>query len=247
MPLSKKISATGFSNFFRRRSASKAVITLEAALTLPAICYLVFFLLEMVKINITQTAVETIAAECTFEFIANGNATNFTTIISKYRPAFIPSDNLRYWIRLYVKNGTTEGLAYMCATSPYGGEEIYWPDDNFGNRNDNADFMDTDKTNTILAATNYLGVTDYANKRTLFDNYLAGDPNTPGGTAFVLTFVVDFPFSSPFIRMLFSGGSNTKKNGGGGARGSKYLLWGRGVGIVNDTTTLVTETPTTPT
>jgi hypothetical protein len=239
MPLSKKISAPEFSNFFRRRSASKAVITLEAALTLPAICYLVFFLLEMVKINVAQTAVETIAAECTFEFITSGNNKDFDSIISKYRPAFVPSDNLRYWLRLYVKqdNGT-EGLAHMCALSPFGGEEIYWPNDNFGNREANADFMDTDKTNTILAATNYLSV------KGTFDKYLAGNPNTPGGTAFVLTFVVDFPFSSPFIRMLFSGGSNTKKNNENGAKGSKYLLWGRGVGIVNDTPTPVTETST---
>jgi hypothetical protein len=230
------------------------VVLLEAALTLPVICYLIFFLLELMKINITQTSIETITAECTFEFIATGNNKNFGTIIEKYRPKFIPLDRIRYWIRLYVGGtvGTTayEGLAYMCLHSPYGGEEIYWPlnntvggsfgdDDHFGGFNADTDYLDTDGSNSILAAVNYLGTSTYNStseveaKKTEAANYIIGNPNAPSGTAFVLTFVVDYNFSSAFVRMLFSGGSNTKRGAG---KGKKYLLWGRGVGIVNDTT-----------
>jgi hypothetical protein len=190
------------------------------------------------KINITQTSIETITAECTFEFIATGNNKNFGTIIEKYRPKFIPLENIRYWIRLYTGNGTAaEGLAYMCAASPYGGEEIYWPlnntmgsfDDHCGGYNAETDYLDTDNNGSILSATNYLGVSNNDDKE-LAVNYIIGNPNTPGGTAFVLTFVVDYNFSSSFVRMLFSGGSNTKV---GALKGRKYLLWGRGVGIVN--------------
>lgn len=216
---------------------------MEAALTLPVICYLVFFLLELTRINIAQAALDAITEECTFEFIATGNTKNFANIIEKYCPKFIINKtNLRYWIRLYVKNGTTEGLAYMCAASPYGGEEIFWPNNVLGEHEDTPDYLDVDNTNVsetnpsgILWATNYYGYAANGgidgNVKQTIEGYLGGTEEIPAGTAFVLTFVIDYPFSSSFVKMLYSGGSNTKR---GSNKGNKYLLWGRGVGIVND-------------
>ncbi|MDR0677387.1 MAG: hypothetical protein LBF57_01775 [Holosporaceae bacterium] len=207
------------------RSKSKGVILIEVAFTLPILCYLIFFLLELIKINTTQSALDAIAAEATYDYIASETIANFEKIIDKFRPQFIPKDRVRYWFRFY------NDLATMCANSPYGGEEIAYPDytdpnaaghAEVGNGN-SIDFIDTDGSKTHLRAVgfddNYANVIKYTTGELL-----------ASGKAFVLTFVIDYPFSSSFVKMLFSGGSNTIKSG---QKGTKYLLWSRGIGIVN--------------
>ncbi|MDR0555872.1 MAG: pilus assembly protein, partial [Holosporaceae bacterium] len=56
------------------------VAALEAALTLPALCSLIFFTLELVRINITQAAINAICVEMTFDFIATRSWNNFEAI-----------------------------------------------------------------------------------------------------------------------------------------------------------------------
>jgi hypothetical protein len=115
----------------------------------------------------------------------------------------------------------------MCATSPYGGEEIFYPhtttDHSLATISAGIEFLDSDANKVLL-------ISNYDIPATTVTTYLSGK-STPKGTVFVLTFVCSYQFSSAFVKMLFSGGSNTKI--AGGAKGTLYLLWGRGIGIVN--------------
>ncbi|MDR1982250.1 MAG: hypothetical protein LBQ08_00410, partial [Holosporaceae bacterium] len=138
---------------FRGKSISRGAILVETALTLPIFCYLVFFLLELMKINETQTAVETITTESTFDFVYNKSIAKIDAIIEKHRPRFIPVDNIRYWIRMY------ESLDTMCSESPYGGEGIAYPDGECAithsglDLSENMEFIDIEKNNIFLLST----------------------------------------------------------------------------------------------
>ncbi|MDR2158172.1 MAG: hypothetical protein LBO02_02540 [Holosporaceae bacterium] len=206
----------------RSKSISKGSLAIEAAITLPIICYLVFFILELMKINLTQTAIDIITSEATFDFAVNKKVSNISAIIAKHRPTFIPADNIRYWIRMYTD------LAAMCATSPYGGEEIAYPASATDHSQivagsvNSISFLDSDKNDALLTSNHAFSASQTA-------SYLNAN-STPSGTVFVITFVCSYKFSSAFIKGLFSGGVNTKKTGGD--RGEHYILWGRGVGIV---------------
>lgn len=195
---------------------------IEVALTLPLVVYLIFFALELIKINLTQIAVDKIAQECTFSLINEKNVKEFDKIFEKYKPSFIPIERCRFYCRLYTSLDT------MMSESPYGGEKIAYPDD-----------AETTGQKPVAAATGHcfgLGggtiyMAKYGNYGTGKDvghpdseNYLAS--TVPSGYAFVLTVVVHYPFSSPLVEKLFGGGSNTTKAG-------YYILWARGSGIVN--------------
>ncbi|MDR0555983.1 MAG: hypothetical protein LBG20_03185, partial [Holosporaceae bacterium] len=65
--------------------------------------------------------------------------------------------------------------------------------------------------------------------------------NFPSERAFVLDVTVAYPFSNSFVKKMFHGGSNSRfcgghvvtSNGTPGADAGKYIIWARGVGIVN--------------
>jgi hypothetical protein len=215
------------------------IVVLEAALTLPAICALIFFAIELMKIHITQAALEAICAEATFYFIATGGEikvnkmAGIDSIIEKYRPAFIPrtgSDGypvIRYWFRLY------PNLAKMCEASPYGGEDIAYPPYSIdANARGHVGTRGTE-AEAYFGLNNgaYLSVIGFIADHASVIKYLNGTASgSCSGTAFVLTFVCAYPFSNAFIKKLFHGGVNSK---GGNSKEGKYLLWARGVGIVN--------------
>jgi len=205
------------------KKSIKGTFIIEAVVTIPIFFYMVFFVLELMKINLTQTSIETMGAEMTFDLIANKKTSNFNEIIGKYRPAFIPADNIRWYIKMYAS------LAIMCQTSPYGGEEITWPTPIVGNYTPGAhyacgDYLDTDGTGSFLAANAGALNADVAN------GYLNGSSAAPTGTAFVLTVVCNYPFSSGLVAKLYHGGVNSKASDGG--KGSTYILWARGCGIL---------------
>jgi hypothetical protein len=207
----------------RGKSFSRGSFIVETALTLPVFCYLLFFLLEMMKVNETKTAIDSITSEAVFNFVFSKNTDSLDAVIEKYRPSFIPVGNIRYWIRMYTD------LAAMCAVSPYGGEGIAYPEDASDHSrlslSASMEFIDFEKNNIFLQAAGNLSDLTVA-------TYLT-NLNTPPGTAFVITFVCDYPFSSAMVGKLFSGGKNTIKNDGAGTAGTMYLIWGRGVGIMN--------------
>jgi hypothetical protein len=207
----------GFFQSFFASIAGNAIV--ETALTLPAVCTLIFFTLELMKINLAKTAIETITAETTFSFIRKGKTEDFEYVIEKYRPTFIPRERIRYWFRFY------SSIEQMCSVSPYGGEDIAWPlptcTDVTGI------FIDSMGTGTFLRAAGHINESEAANMLSSNET-----PPPSSGKAFVLTFVCDYRFSSALIKPFFSGGYNTQYVNNEDET-KKYLLWGRGVGIVN--------------
>ena len=215
---------------------NKGTALIEAAVTLPLICALIFFAIELVKMNLTQVAVDSITRECTFSLIANGTVKEFDNIINKYRPGFVPASKFRYYFMVF------ENLESMMAATPYGGQSIGYPG---GNGNPTA--AATSKSFGLSAGDPLLNKfqTDVTQSGEVGEakrkSYLTTGAQ---GKAFVLTVVVDYPFSSTFTKKLFRGGSNSgsgNSSSGGSGGGSSdtevtpgpYILWGRGSGIVN--------------
>jgi hypothetical protein len=196
---------------------------METALTLPVVCYLIFFTLEAIKINDLKTALDSIAEEAIFDFSAAKNTDNFAAIIKKYKPAYIPDANITYYFDIY------PDLATMCGTSPYGGEEIFWPTTSGSNTTKSYkddDYISTASDGKFISRSNQsFALTNYKKPESDFGLSKTNvDFKTLSGKAAVLTVVCNYVFSSAMVKILFSGGSNTKGK-------KKFLLWSRGVGV----------------
>lgn len=80
------------------RCKSLGVIAIEVCFTLPVVIYLIFFTIELIKINITKDALQSICEEATYLTIAhdyeNGAdlINKIDAIVEKYRPIFIPKE-----------------------------------------------------------------------------------------------------------------------------------------------------------
>jgi hypothetical protein len=208
-------------------------------LTLPIICSLIFFALELIKINITQSALNVICAEASFLTISHSYANGseliekIDTVIEKYRPSFIGYAVIRYHFETY------DSLIEMCRTPPYGGTDIHWP--NY--ENDSA--AQNHSSPTYGSNTKYfLPSGGNVHWHFAYDNCWAYVLNISSGKCFVLTVSCSYQFSSQFVKRLFSGGSNAMQckssclygNVGSVSDFTKadvYLLWARGAGIVN--------------
>ena len=200
-------------------------VVIEATLTLPIMVMMIFFILEMVKVNNAKSAIEAISNQATFSFIANRNTNEFEEIITKHLPGFIQREDVKWYFAVY------KDLDTMCAEAPYGLEEIYWPP--------TEEYLDSDGSNTFNAKKGDL--IEFSKKEKPEEAINVSDPNysTLSGKVFVLTFVCNFRFSSAFVAKIFHGGSNTKAKEGAtqsspdSEGGGKFLLWGRGIGICN--------------
>lgn len=194
---------------------------LEVALTLPVLLMLIFFIIELIRINNTRTAMDSMALEAVLEFIATKSTTKFETIITKHKPAAIPRDNIKYYFTVY------DSLESMCATDPYGSEEVFWPSSDIYNADEaKKAYVDSNRdTNFFQRDTSsnsgYISLDSHTNPLTTSS---INSVYKISGKAFVLTFVCDFKFSSDFVKKLFAGGSNTVDK-------KKFLIWGRGVGV----------------
>lgn len=96
-----------------------------------------FFCIELIKINITKEALQSICEEATYLTIAHDwdtysdLITKIGAIIEKYRPSFIPQKSpqynstpypvIRYWIQIYTN------LNEMLSAVPYGGMSVFYP------------------------------------------------------------------------------------------------------------------------
>ena len=129
-------------------------------------------------------------------------------------------------------SGTTKGVMDV---SPYGGETIGWAGTDYTNPSSatqptaSAQSFSYGLTSSHAILSKYQ--TAYCNSATYGE---VGDSTrktllnstVPSGYAFVLTVAVKFPFSSPFVAKLFSGGKNTN-------RSNVFILWARGSGMIN--------------
>lgn len=178
-------------------------VMLEAALTLPIVVYIMLYSLELLHMNRMQTAIDAIAEKCTIDYIANHDSTKFEEIINQYLSASDQA-NLSYSFTVY------ESIEKMQKTPPYGGADIYWPED--------ITSYIPSSSESRLDAVGY--IVDNVKEPEKTQAVLEKIP----GCAFVLTFVFNYKFYSHLTSTFFSGGTNT-------ADKKKYLLWSRGVGI----------------
>jgi hypothetical protein len=67
---------------------------------------------------------DSIALEATLDFVTIKNTSKFANIINKYKPSGVSAENIKYYFTIY------ENLETMCATTPFGNEVIYYPQNN---------------------------------------------------------------------------------------------------------------------
>lgn len=247
--LNNQLSQSGFSKMKKKR---KGVVAMEVCFTLPVVVYLIFFTIELIRINITQDALQSICEETTYLTIAHNYETGpelvgkIDAIIEKYRPAFIPQKGPGYtsamnpiirWNYIGYKD-----IDIVLAQPPYGGDSITYPQyEHSANVNhstpaysSSSQYIPTMEMQCVANPENYTVTKAYLD---------AGGAGLPANSVFTITITCNYPFSSSMVKMLFNGGVNTKigKLLGGKspvssqshARGSMYLLWARGAGIVN--------------
>ena len=109
--------------YFALGKRSRGALLIEFAFTVPIVLNIILFGLELVKIYLTQTAIDTICKECTFSLITVGKVSEFDRIIQKHLPGFCKIDRTRYYCRVY------SDLYNMMSQSPYGGEIIAYPEE----------------------------------------------------------------------------------------------------------------------
>lgn len=239
--------------FSKIKKKHKGVVALEVCFTLPIVIYLIFFTIEMIRINITQDALQSICEEATYLTIAHDYDSGpeligkIDDIVEKYRPAFIPKKGPGYTsamnpiIRWNYMGYTS--IETMLSKSPYGGDCITYPQYEHSYNLHHSTVAYSGGTSQYIPS---MGMQCVANPEEwqVTENYLkGGGAGLPANFVFTLTVVCNYPFSSSLVKMLFKGGVNTKiaKIQGDNepvssqthAKGSMYLLWARGAGIVN--------------
>lgn len=204
---------------------------LEVCFTLPAVVCLMFFTIELMKINIAQDALQSMCEEASYFVISHDYssgaeiAERLSGIIKKYRPSFVPAASVKWYFETY------SDLDNMLSAPPYGGTSIaYHSSDAW-----------------VSGATQFIPVNNMEcppnPDNSIETNTFLNGEGLPNNRVFVLTFVCRYPFSSALVKSLFNGGSNTKISAASGGSepqactsnpsGSAYILWARGAGIVN--------------
>ncbi|MDR0632444.1 MAG: pilus assembly protein [Holosporaceae bacterium] len=236
---------TGIFNNFRRVRAKilwlirpvSGVAALEASLTLPIMCMLIFSSIEILKMHLAQTAINVMCTEMTFKFIATRSWGSFEEIMDRHRPKFIPKNGADGHDVVRFSMDSWASLADMMAAHAYGGSSIHYPGKGEcsmfegGSQNYNSPSCCI----PVNGADIHCGADWRTTARYLTDNTF------PSGRVFVLDVTVAYPFSNSFVKKLFNGGSNSRWCGVGGTNVNstpgkdtgKYILWARGVGITN--------------
>lgn len=96
----------------------KGLAVLEAAVTLPIVCWLIFFIFESIIISKVRASLDAIAMECSFDFMTSKNQKNFDAIISKHLESALIK-NIGWYFIIY------EDLSTMC-TDTFG-EDVILP------------------------------------------------------------------------------------------------------------------------
>lgn len=172
------------------RGSKKGSIVIEAALCLPILIYLMFFILEMIKIIIVQSAIDTISLELTYDYCAFRNTNNFNSIIDTYRPKFVDKEDIHVSINAQIDLETLVSGEF--------GKSVDWV---------------SERIKKNIPEEVSVQCIEKANKK-----------EVPSGSAFELTLVCNYPFSSKFVTKLFSPGAS--KDG-------KFLIWNRAISVCN--------------
>lgn len=197
---------------------------LEFALTFPVVIYLIFFIIEILRLKDVQTSVDSIAEECATQFMVSKSTTlpssdtdgamNFDKIIDKYLPKYIPRKDLTYYFTIFESpKALYENTSNIA---------VYWPVSEstaVANSGEVIRNSGVESPNGTVELKNYkrpeLGFSqDKKDKNILLTR-----------KAFVLTVVLRYTFSSAFVGKLFAGGSNVENSP------DTFLVWSRATGI----------------
>lgn len=216
-------------SIFKKFYPQKGAAVIETALTIPIVLYLIFFLIELLRIKDIQSALDAIAEECSVQFMftkstnagdasgsSSGSATtggitpsNFDTIIAKYKPKYISPEDITYYFTFF----DTPKEMYENDKNI----AVYWPEsENSTSPQDDMVIEGTSENNFSSKIMEQISNYKHPEKG-------LGDV-TLNHRAFILTVVVRYRFTSAFVSKLFMGGSNTKSKDG-------FLIWSRGVGF----------------
>ncbi|MBQ3564878.1 MAG: hypothetical protein IJA14_01875 [Alphaproteobacteria bacterium] len=185
--------------------------------------YIMLFCLELVKIHLLQISIDKICVECVYHLCSERTVGSFDSIFAKYRPSYMPVGYIRYYCRVYAS------LETMASAEPYGGEQIVFPINGTDTGQPTANAISANfgaGNGTLVRLARYGGVS-CSNSDIGQNNRVSQLQNgVTKGYVFVLTVTARHKFSSALIEKLFHGGSNTTV-------AKHYILWSRGVGIVN--------------
>lgn len=192
--------------FLKRRKAG--VTAVEAAFVLPPVLVMIFFSIELWRVQIVKNALDGIAMECALDFIASKSTANFEKTINKHLKIPFSRDSITYYFEVY------KDLAAMCSKAPYGATDPQWSNTMFIDNDGNGSLTRPDTSTSI----------SLVNSKNPLSTPSINSADAISGKAFVLTFVCKFSFSSAFVAKLFGGGANTKDK-------NAFLVWGRAAGI----------------
>lgn len=216
-------------SIFKKFCSPKGAAIIEAALTIPIVIYLIFFLIELLRIKDIQSALDAIAEECSVQFMftkstnagdasesSSGSATtggitpsNFDTIIAKYKPKYVSQEDITYYFTFF----DTPKEMYENNKNI----AVYWPESE--NSTSPQDDMVIESTSENDFSSEIMEqISNYKHPEKGLEDV------TLNHRAFILTVVIRYRFTSAFVSQLFMGGSNTKSEDG-------FLIWSRGVGF----------------
>ncbi|MDR2158353.1 MAG: hypothetical protein LBO02_03500 [Holosporaceae bacterium] len=203
------------------RNRSRGALILEVTLTLPIVCFLIFFILETMKLNDVKTSVDIISMDIAFDFMSSKETAKFSKIIEKHKPPFVKNSDITWYFAVYKDLQTLNS-----ETALYGDEEVYWPKDPTGLAAEDYIDMNADGSFKSRNSKVALALTNYQKPELNFKPIKTDASEGLGGKAFVLTIVCDYKFSSVFVEKLYMGGKNTRGK-------KKFLLWGKCLGVCN--------------
>lgn len=199
---------------------NSGVIVLEASLTFPIIFCLIFFIIEIIKITDTQSSIDSIVVDMSFDFMGSKTTENFELIIDRYRPKYVQHSNIVWYFSIY------PDIATMIEDSSFKGGEIFWPSNDQCTSPEEKEYVETNDNGSFSPRSiKSINLSDYKRPEGYFKIENSNlTMKSLSGKSFVLTVVCDYKFSSAFIKKIFYGGSNT-------VGGEKYLIWSKSVGI----------------
>ena len=224
-------------------------IVIEVVFTLPLVFYLIFFCVELIRINIVNDALQTICEEATFLTSAHNYESGselvakIDAIVEKHRPRFIPEKAVGYnttkqpVIRWNI--GAYTDMQQILKNIPYGGSCMAYMGYEFDvtAAEHASQGWQTGETHFVpILGQEFNQIEDWKDTK----NFLSGS-GIPDDYAFIINFSCNYQFSSGMTKLLFNGGVNTKVHEitypyNGPATNFKdgkfYLLYARGAGIV---------------
>lgn len=114
-----------FDHIVKNKSGSTMV---ETALCLPMLLYMIFFIMEIIRISILQIALDAVSIQATFEFSGSKNTKNFKAIINDTIPPFLRNGEIRTYIKIYPSvNAAVTGKDGEITWTPDYGQSVSWP------------------------------------------------------------------------------------------------------------------------